>query len=40
MVYEVRKQSGLDGNALLKRYALSMKDKMATGTFGNAKNYG
>ena len=31
---------GLDGNGLLKRYALSMEDKMAAGSFGRARNYG
>ena len=31
---------GLDGNGLLKRYALSMEDKMAAGAFRRAKNYG
>ena len=29
----------MDGNALLKTYALSMKDKMAAGAFGRARNY-
>ena len=30
----------LDGNGLLKRYALWMEDKMAAGAFGCAGNYG
>ena len=30
----------LDGNGLLKRYVLSMEDKMAAGAFRRAKNYG
>ena len=35
MVYD-----GLDGNGLLKTYALSMEDKLAAGGFGHARNYG
>ena len=31
---------GLDGNGLLKTYALSMEDKMAAGAFGRARNCG
>ena len=31
---------GLDGNGLLKRYALSMEKKMVVGAFGNTMNYG
>ena len=31
---------GLDGNGLLKTYALSMEDKMAAGAVGRARNYG
>ena len=34
------KFDGLDGNGLLKTYALSMEDKMAAGAFGRARNYG
>ena len=29
----------MDGNGLLKTYTLSMKDKMAAGAFGRARNY-
>ena len=44
MAYEARKQAmvwmenGLQIS--LKRYALSMEDKMAAGAFGRAMNYG
>ena len=38
MVLETR--NGLDGNELLKTYALSMEDKMAAGALGCARNYG
>ena len=31
---------GLDGNGLLKTYALSIEDKMAAGAFGCARNRG
>ena len=41
MVSEARKQTdGLDGNGLLKIYALSMEDEMAAGAFGRARNDG
>ena len=41
MVYEARKQSvSWMEHGLLKRYALSMKDKMAARAFGRARNYG
>ena len=44
MVHEARKQSIAWMEHILqislKRYALSMEDKMAAGAFGRAKNYG
>ena len=30
----------MDGNGLLKTYALSMEDKMAAGAFGRTRSYG
>ena len=36
----IKKIDGLDGNGLLKTYAMSMEDKMAAGAFGRARNYG
>ena len=41
IVYEARKTiNGLDGNGLLKTYALPMEDKMVPGAFGRARKYG
>ena len=42
MVSEPRKRTidGLDGNGLLKMYALSMEDEMAAGPLGRARYYG
>ena len=41
MVDETRKESiAMDGNRLLKAFALSIEDKMAAEAFGHARNYG